>query len=186
MNKRNLLSCLFIAGLLLLAACDGQGDGAAQTDEGISADRADSYESIEEVAADADLVITAEALDQRTVENEGRDEFPYTTTTVSVMEVLHGELAEDSVEVRQMGHPDPDGELHMTQDIPPLLEAGNEYMLFLSEHRDSGVYMIVGVGAGMYAVADTGELEKLDEAEASGNLPDSMTDEEVQEALTRQ
>jgi hypothetical protein len=149
--KRIIVAATAAAGLTLtMAACTVT--SSTSSESGVHGSRAEFYGSVGELADASSLVVRGTVAEQ-TVASDITPDLPFTLSTFDIQEVLEGEgaVAGTQVTVRQIG-------IEYEVDAPaPLLEVGQEYLLFLTP---SGLdapldvhFYVTGGNAGLYASA---------------------------------
>lgn len=117
-----------LASLIGVGVASGLGNESPETDKsithGVQAMLVEDFASLEEVQERSDLVIRATPVSSKVVLVE---DLPFTKTRVDVSEVLTGGNHE-VVTVSQVG----DQSLRV-QNLPAILAAGSEYILYLNE-----------------------------------------------------
>ena len=96
---------------------------------------------------------------------------PYTEFSVSVIEWVKGS-GTSSIVIKQTGGTDASGAL-WTLDDDPLLQLGEEDVLFLHEFS-AGQYFIVGGPTGRYPVSSGGEVTAMPGGIARDGLPQAL------------
>jgi hypothetical protein len=158
--------------LLALAGC---GSSAASTPSAVQnfahTDRVATFTSIGQLAAASSAVLRVRATNASTVERvQG---IAFTVTDASLEETLRGSIPGATVRIRQLGAA---GDGATTAGVP-LVIPGQEYVVFVepfvfSDDKPPGQYVIVGGGAGLYALEPTGALLRLDSS--SKGLPAAL------------
>lgn len=146
MSSKSVVS-LIATGLatLTLAGCGSTAATSETVEEEISFTRTEYFDSIEEITAESDLIVTGTVGSQW--ETMDLDEtLPFTLSEFHISDSLYGE-PESSIVIRQAGSKKQladEDELH----------AGKEYLLFLVNSGLPGElsdqYYIAGVDAGIY------------------------------------
>lgn len=123
---------------------------------------AESYESIEEISTEADLIVVGtvegilEVTSRLVAELRGGPYFIYYTDfAFSVEQVLKGPQDATEVMIHQTGA---EGKLEVSDD--PLLKPGDEYVMFLHEY-ETGKYYIMGGPQGRFPIIE-GEVFSMD------------------------
>jgi len=103
----------------------------------------DIYRTPSGLVAGADLIVEARHLAAAPgrIVGEGEDATPFTDNTFAVLDVLKGELSNDTVVVEQTGGLLSDGAVLDINDGGPY-EIGSTYFLFLREGEDGKYYVI--------------------------------------------
>lgn len=155
-----LVATSMVATVLVLAGCSSSTTGAST---GMGASRVELYESLPDLLEDTSLVVAGIAATRATDDGvtgpTGAMEVPAsTTTTIDITEIV-SQAGDDTtafsslssnmtLAVRQFGTPD------MFETPAPLMEPGQEYLLFLVPTGERNVkeptYYVVGGSAGMY------------------------------------
>ena len=133
------------------------------------------YRSLAELAKESSIVAVVRATDSVILEKV--HDIPFTVTTVEVIRGMRGTSAGTLLKVRQTGNP----EIAMGDDFPPILQAGETYLLFLhpfwfTEGEETGQYYVTG-NAGILAAAN-GSFTRLDPV-SKGKLPDIVTESDA-------
>ena len=116
-----------ILAMAALGACGGQASPTSDSDQGqsLSASRTKEYRTLAELAKESSIVAVVRATDDAAVEI--LHDIPFTVTTVKVTRSLQGTSAGAALKVRQTGS----AKTEIQHDFPPILEAGQSYLLFL-------------------------------------------------------
>ena len=149
-----------------LAACssaDSQAAAPAQPSAAvvkrIELSRAKSYTGLDQLAKDSTVVARVKATGVKSVETVNGIQF--TITTVKVAKAFRGTTTGAELQVRQVGGPTID----VSGEVPDLLSADTDYLLFLNAFRNPGIvagqYVITG-DAGMFRTHGSGTFERSD------------------------
>jgi hypothetical protein len=138
----------------------------------IQASRLKAYSSLDELAADATVVVLLEATDEVATGLNGG--IPYTTTRAVVVRVLGGTLVGQTIMLRQLG-----GSNTNLRDT--IVMPGRTYIAFVNpfefeKHRTE--WVVVGEPAGLF-VCDAGGFRNVDLDASSAGLPERVTLAEV-------
>lgn len=171
--KKALQTMVVASALLLLSACASAPPNDSEV-TGMHGSRTVLYQDVEHLLGDSTIVVRGVVVEQTTAEDQG------ITQTLSTLEVTESfAVAESdegaplaSVVVRQYR----DGDY---SELPaPLLEQGQEYLLFLASAQIRGHdnhFWITGGQAGLYQADAGGEIYRriaIDEGDA---LPEQLT-----------
>lgn len=111
------------------------------------------YESLEEIAADADLIAVVEVLENTIVDLEG---YPQVHTQAKVTKVLKGQVPVDTqIEIVEEG-----GKPGEVLGGIPELNSKQPYVLFLQQHE--GKYYICGAYQGRFIVREDHVFQQAD------------------------
>lgn len=161
------------AVLLATAACGNQISADARRDQNgnpatatspaagtLEASRVRDYVTVAELKSDAEAAVIATATSTRSASDIGG--VPFTTTEMSVREVLWGTLANnDTLQLRQLGS------TSQQDDDAPVVRSGQTYLIFVrkfvySSGQDTGEYVVVGGGPGLFEADGQDSFRKLD------------------------
>lgn len=126
----------------------------------LEASRVRDYATVAELKSDSEAAVIAEATSTRTASDIGG--VPFTTTEMSIREVLRGTLGNsDTLRLRQLGSTS-----QQAADTP-LVQPGRTYLIFVRRlmyagGQDTGEYDVVGVGAGLFEADGQDSFRKLD------------------------
>lgn len=169
-----------IVATAALGACGGQASPTSDSDQGqsLSASRTKEYRTLAELAKESSIVAVVRATDDAAVEI--LHDIPFTVTTVKVTRALQGTSAGAVLKVRQTGS----AKTEIQHDFPPILEAGQPYLLFLypftlTKGVSTDQYYVTG-DAGIFA-ADGARFRRLDPVSTA--LPGVVTESDAITAL---
>ena len=114
------------------------------------------YESIEEMAAESDLIVEGIVTSQRVNRIQSA---VFTISTVEITETISGEVFE-TVEVSQTGGVDGDYIIYPIYGAP-LMEIGDEYILYLTEPDEEGVRGIAAGNQGIGKIVRDGDEKTI-------------------------
>lgn len=130
----------------------------------VEVSRAKSYQTMAELKRDSTAIVrvTATATTKKGPADEaGRSPLTVTLTTVRLDEVLFGNVpARRALQIRQLG-----GAGTVSDDLPPRLSAGQQYVLYIKPfefvhgHPLLGEYIVTG-DVGQFQVESNGELRR--------------------------
>ncbi|GAA1856185.1 hypothetical protein [Myceligenerans crystallogenes] len=164
-RRRRPVALLAVAALAAaLAACTSTANAG-------STPSPKSYATLQEMIADADLVVRA--VPDPATEETVVDTIPWTRTPVSVKETILGTAESGNILVSQIGtaaQPPAAG-------LPEILQAGRTYVLVLARTGDS-TYDVVGPGVWWNESGSAAELHVTDGV-VDERIPHSTTMEEL-------
>lgn len=175
------------AAVLVGAGCGNSHPGASrqpqtnQSGNQVEVSRARTYQNMSELRRDATAVLRVTATAHRrstAADQAGQGPLQATLTTVRVDKVLSGSLAPGKVQIRQLSSPGGPSE-----DLPPLLVAGQAYYLyvmpfeFVHGHPIAGVYVVSG-DVGQFQVDGDGTLRRA--LPGVGQLPATLTQAQLE------
>ena len=114
------------------------------------------YESIEEMAAESDLIVEGIVTSQRVNRIQSA---VFTISTVEITETISGEVFE-TVEVSQTGGVDGDYIIYPIYGAP-LMEIGDEYILYLTDPGEEGVRWIAAGNQGIGKIVRDGDEKTI-------------------------
>ncbi len=182
------LVLIVCAALLVCAGCGNAHPSASrqlrtnQSGNQVEASRAKTYQTMSELRKDsmAVLRVTATANRKSTAADQaGQGPLQAVLTTVHVDKVISGSLARGTVQIRQLSSPGGPSE-----DLPPLLAAGQAYYLyvmpfeFVRAHPIAGVYVVIG-DVGQFHVDGDGTLRRA--LPGVGKLPATLPQAELEQ-----
>jgi hypothetical protein len=145
----------------------------------LSGSLSQSFDSVEGLAGEADLVVIGRILDSATIERQSNPRvdltFLQTVYEIQIDEVVAGRAPDSTIQVAQMG-----GFLGGVQqefESDPLFESGQAYLLFLKYAPDSKVYFTVAAHQGRFVVDDDATVSSLSVAYPDRRIDDVRTEE---------
>lgn len=153
----------------------GQAAGAAPGIV-VHGSRAKEYTTLKALAQESPIVVRATAVD---AVPDPTDDTLHVITTVKVTDSFRGAAVGATLRVAQIGGAD----TVVDDEIPPLLQVGREYFLFLvptGMPSKAGQYYVTGQ-AGEFQLNQGNKAERLDKI--SVDLPQEITAESVQQAV---
>jgi len=178
--RKNLLTVVAAtAAALALTSCaqEGAGPTTAAEDEttyaSVSwAENPTTLDELTDLAEVVAVVTISGVAGTGNIEETSGAPLPYTDFSADVQEVLTGDVAGETITIRQ--HGDASQDVVFVDD--PLMQVGDEYVLFLTEHSP-GEYRINGGPTGRMIVTADGQIVALDSSSLEpGELVTELTE----------
>lgn len=185
LKKRTVITIGSVAliGLMILIfmfiSQSSKTESVAQGNEKIlmSASWSRNYEDIEELTEASDLIALIEVEDE--VSESVKDNIPYTNFKLKIIDSIYGSKDNSKIEVTMTGGSIGDTEYEIDDD--PLINKGEQYLIFARENAD-GTYTIIGGSQGrlVYEDGKVNSLQVVNEqvAEANNFMNIEIIDEE--------